>query len=301
MPPKSKKQNKSKKSDKSKKQNITKIVIPKEFRVKKSQCRAMTNERGLLSQLPALSQTVSAQHFSLICMLNGNKPISQYSSNAYFYCPNRLMNNLKTQILAETMKVKTLVYHKDKSVNQIMICYLDQAEEERAYICAYLGKQIYFETGAEKQRKMLSFHQPYNYIFGKLYGYSDAEIRGYYLQKYLLVSLPPKIKSKMMKYISNSNFDLDIVSFKTKLERLYNALNKTDGFKDFDEKFKTIISSSLPILEKIKKDPKFKAFVRNTKPKPFKFDMKEFKEMYPDDYDKYEPKIIKFQKSLTKK
>lgn len=277
------------------------MKIPKEFRLTKAQCKASTNEKGLLSKLPPLADAISVVHYSLICLLNGNKPVSQYSTNSYFYCPTRLISNIKIQILADVMKVKTILIKKDKHNVSQYVCYLDPQYEESAYMCAYLNKIVYYDASPKEQKKMISFQQPYNYLFGKLYGYSDKEIRGYYLQRYLLKSVPPAIKAKMMKHVSESNFDLDIVSYKTKLERLYTALKKVDNFQDFDSKFRIIANRAQRLADDISANPKYKAFKRTTKPKPFKFNITELKDTYPDDYSKYAPTLIRFQKSLTKK
>lgn len=274
------------------------MKLPKEFTFKKSHCKALTNEKGLLSTLPPIASTISTYHYSLACLMSGVKPISMYSTTSYFYCPNKLMNNVKLQILATHMKVKTILIDKDQRYGTNMICYIDPKYEENAYLCAYITKLIFHDVSANKQQKMISFNQAYNHILGTLYGYTEPEIRGYYLQRYLLKSLPPKIKSKMMKYVSNSNFDLDIVSYKTKLERLYKALKKVDNLADFDSKYSRIIEQSQYIIDDIKKSKGFKSFVKKTKPKLFKFDISELKESYPDEYDTYAPKLKKFEKSL---
>jgi hypothetical protein len=278
-----------------------KMKIPKEYVLKKTQCKAQTDEKGFLSKLPPLASAISPQHYSLACVLNGLKPICSYTTNAYYFCPTKLIDNVKLQILASHMNVKTVLISKENSDSSGYICYINPKYKENAQLCAYITNMIFKETSPEKQTKMLSFIQAYNYILGFLYGYSKAEIRGYYLQRYLLKSLPPKIKTKMMNYVSNSNFDLDIVSYKTKLERLYTALKKVDNFSDFNTKYKCIIVTAPSIIDEIKASKKYKTFVKSHQPKPFKFDYKELKNTYQDEYKTYAPIFAKFEKSLTKK
>ncbi len=271
--------------------------IPPEFRIKSNQCKAMTDEKGILSKLPPIAKTISPQHYSLLCVINKNKPICTYSSSDYIYCPNKLINNIKIQLLSTKFKVQTILIKRDKQGVENYICYLNPEYEDRAHICAYINKLI-IDSSPDEMAKMHSFSQPYNYILGYLYGYSEKEIRGYYLQRYLLKSLPPKIKSKMMKYIEESNFDLDFVSYKVKLERLYKALKKVDNFKDFDEKFAQIKIRANITEKEIVSSNKFKAFRRSVKPKLLKFSISDLKTTYPDDYKKLAPQFTKFQKSL---
>lgn len=277
------------------------MKIPKEYILKKSQCKAQTDEKGLLSKLPPIASAISPQHYSLVCVLNGAKPICSYTTNTYHYCPNKLIDNVKLQILASHMNVKTILVAKESSDSFAYICYIDPKYKDNAQLCAYITNMIAKEPSPERQSKMLSFNQAYNYILGIIYGYSEAEIRGYYLQRYLLKSLPPKIKRKMMKYVEDSNFDLDIVSYKTKLERLHTALKKVDNFSDFDTKYKRIVGTAQSVIDDIKASRKYKTFVKSHQPKPFKFDYKELKNTYQDEYKTYAPIFAKFEKSLTKK
>lgn len=275
----------------------TKTKIPEAFKLTKSQCKAVINERGLLSVLPSLAQTVTPQHYPLLCVMNDVKPISFFTTNSYLYCPNRLINNIRIQIMADKMQVKTILIKKDKQDVSSFICYTNTGYVERAYLCAYFSQQL-MDATPEEQQKLISFNSPYNYILGELYGYTQEEIRGYYLNKYILKSLPPKIKSKMMKYISESNFDLDFVSYKTKVQRLYNALKKVDNFADFNSKYTGIKTRATQFTEDAIKTNKYKAFRKRVKPQKFKFDLAELKSTFPDEYKKLMPEMKKFQKSL---
>lgn len=282
-----------------KKKPPNKIKIPKEFQITRKQCKARTNERGLLASLPQIASTISNPHYSLQCLINNNKPISLYNTNVYYYCSNYLVNNVKLQILADKVKVKTILVKKDKQNVSILICYLNTKYEQTAYLCAFINKTI-LDATQEEQIRIYSFNQPYNYLLGELYGYTPKEIRGYYLNRYILKSLPPKIKSKMMKYITESNFDLNFVSHKTKLERLYNALKKVDNFADFDSKYLPMKDRSDKLKQDIINSKKYKAFVKLTKPQPFVFHISELQKTFPDDYNKLKPILTKFQKSLSK-
>ena len=272
------------------------MKIPKEFKVKKKDCKASTNSKGLLSSKTKLSKTMSNDHYLMLCLINGNKPLCEYSSYEYELCPNKLINNVKVQIIANKANISTILVtkHLDK---KHMICYNDVKNRENAYLCAYLMKTI-IEAKPEEQHKYYLFNKPYHYILGKLFGYSYEEIRGYYLQRYMLKALPPKIKKKMN--VEESNFDLDIISYKTKLEKIYKALEKVDNFKDFDIKYKVIKQEAFGVVEKMLDDKKFKKYKQYTKPVIFKFKIDELKNTYPDEYKKLKPILLKFEKSLTK-
>ena len=81
------------------------MKLPKEFTFKKSHCKALTNEKGLLSALPPIASTISTYHYSLACLMSGVKPISMYTTTSYFYCPNKLMNNV-----ASDLKTRVALY-----------------------------------------------------------------------------------------------------------------------------------------------------------------------------------------------
>lgn len=273
--------------------------IPKEFKLTQNQCKAPTNKQGLLSKLPPIAKEVGIEHYPLLCMLNNCKPMASYSNNSYQFCYNKLLNNAKIQIMASIDDVKTITFHKDKQNNAEMICYKDKKFEERAYLLAYLEKML--REAPEKERtKLISFNSSYNYLMGELYGYKDEEIQGFYLQRYLLKYIPPKIKSKMMKYVTDSDFEWDFISFKTKITKLYDALKKVDGFKDFETKILEIKSNRQLMAQNILNSKKFQSFKRTHKPERFKFDISELKDTFPDDYTKLAPKLNRFKKSLTK-
>ena len=274
--------------------------IPKEFKLIKKQCKATTNEKGLLSELPPITKTIGIVHYPLLCVLNDCKPMSHYINNSYQFCYNKLLNNCKIQIMASVDNIQTIIFYKDKQDNMEMICYKDSKYEEQAYLCVYLNKLLRDATDTTRL-KLLSFNNSYNHLMGKLYGYSEGEIRGYYLQKYLLKSLPKKIKSQMMKHITESNFDLDFVTFKSKMIRLYNALKKVDDFKDFDEKYNQIKHNSDKMGLDTLNSKEFKSFKRSIKPKPFKFEIAELTTTFPNEYSKLAPKLTKFKKSISKK
>ena len=238
-------------------------------------CKPLILKDGIMNKYNDLFKKIGDEtYYYILCIINGNKEISDISApypKIYAFSRDNFILKSKILLMAEKAKLKILPV-----TEQLNLIFAPDTSLDGVLLLAYI----------EKLMSQNNFDEIYqSYISGKLYGYSEEDIRGYYLLSYIGQQIPVSIKSKM-----KSSIGYDKKTYLEQFKEKLSEVNRIDNLTDFNNKFKQIKIDGNKWITKTLKSHEFSKYKSNMKNKikSFKVDMKYLKE---DPY--YNIEIIK--------
>ncbi len=230
--------------------------------LKASQC-VLIKKDGLPVEETKLFQDLGWSYYNLLCVIERKKPLG-YMVYSLIEAPTseKLLERIKTAILAEYHKIKYVTTGKSFSPNEQEIIYFKNLDQKNnAILFVYLLSK--YEKKYEKDQL-----NPLNYILNHLLGLPESNNRGYFIRQYIYKALPKKFAdSKQMKDIEKSKE----LSYKEKYVKKYEFIQKHDKFKDFDKKYENVKKDAKELLMTTKKSADFRDFAKKTKIHHFKY------------------------------
>lgn len=275
-------------------------------------CSPRIDEHGFLRRNKLRDELGSTTE--IFCLLNGRLHTTDFADKIITYDKENLIKRIKILIEAEKHDMKLIFSFRDKNTDMnIYSAFIDNLYIEKAYLYAYIMYYTqYHLSKLEKQRLIDTPFNIYPYIYGKLLNYHENEIRGFYILKYILSWTKSQSKSVksllnrvekhtryMSKHIKENTKDIkkiNIKEYRGLYKRKYAILKKHDAFGDFDIKYKNMKNRADKFFAKILTSRKYIKFMRDRKPKYYKFNLKELLEDSP----LYTQKLIDQVKILKK-
>ena len=210
------------------------IKIPKLFKLQKKDCHPYVGSKGLVSDYPKIYTDIGYNYYDLLCLISKCRnvvSIPYKSINAM--SEYQLLNILKLIFIADKLGVKGIVHNANNDSTGI-IAFRDNNNMNYAYLQSYVYAMS--DNNQVPRDPLFDKYNMSSYIEGKLNGYNERDIRGFYLLHYILHELPKDIRDKI-KQLREKSVTLKKTSYKHDYLEKYNAIKAYDNFAAFDKKF----------------------------------------------------------------